>query len=416
MRHRLAVAYDVDCFSPIEIVTAIGEDCDLIWVVDSSHPLGPMSMMLPRTGTVVDIANLSLDAAIAEVRKCGPQGIVAFSDSQLSTAAVIASGLKLRHNEPAVTRLFLDKYEQRIALRNAGFVMPGIASIPADVTAADVVAHTAHLMFPVVMKPRNGSGSRDTYRVETADELVQLLAPTRGDRIAAGTEYVVEEYLTDSTAPGERDFADYVSVESVVVDRRARHLGVTGKFPLAEPFRETGNFTPSLLAGADLEAVIALADGVIAALGVGYGCLHTEIKLTPSGPRLIESNARVGGGGIENLFVMSYGQSLVELAAKTALGVELPERIELRSGDVAYQLFVQAPVSARRIVRIDGLDRVSALPGVANVRQHLHAGDPIDWRLGSLEWVLTIGGSVSDHDALRRLRAQILDALDLVYE
>jgi len=123
----------------------------------------------------------------------------------------------------------------------------------------------------------------------------------------------------------------------------------------------------------------------------------------------------VGGGGIENLFVMSFGESLVRVAAMTALGIELPAEIEPGSAEIAYQLFVQAPVPARRMVRAEGLDDVIALPGVAQLDLNRREGDDVDWRDGSQGYVLSVRGSVPDHDTLRALRERILKQLDLEF-
>ena len=78
--------------------------------------------------------------------------------------------------------------------------------------------------------------------------------------------------------------------------------------------------------------------------------------MTPDGPRIIEVNARVAGGGIGDLFAMSIR------------GVPAPDRgvgggrsrsprpgTRPRSEGVAYQLFVQPPRGARRLVGIEGL-------------------------------------------------------------
>ena len=54
------------------------------------------------------------------------------------------------------------------------------------------------------------------------------------------------------------------------------------------------------------------------------GGSHTEVKLTPDGPRVIEVNGRLGGGIPEMLFQAS-GESIMRLSMRIALG----ERIVL---------------------------------------------------------------------------------------
>jgi len=97
------------------------------------------------------------------------------------------------------------------------------------------------------------------------------------------------------------------------------HVAVTGRFPMAEPFRETGFFIPADLPQAHLEGALEVATAALRALGVRAGDCHTEIKFTPSGPQVIEVNGRLGGGIPEMLFHAS-GVSLLRLSMRVALG------------------------------------------------------------------------------------------------
>ena len=130
---------------------------------------------------------------------------------------------------------------------------------------------------------------------------------------------VLEGYLADDPSRAGEPYADYVSVESVVAEGVISHLALTGRFPLAENFRETGFFIPAALNDDDQSAVLALATSAIEALGVTTGCLHTEIKFTPDGPRVIEVNGRVGGG-VPEMLDRAAGVTLVEITLRVALG------------------------------------------------------------------------------------------------
>ena len=79
--------------------------------------------------------------------------------------------------------------------------------------------------------------------------LLEALGPGRPDM-------VLEGYLADDPARAEAAYAAYVSVESVVAAGVISHLALTGRFPLAENFRETGFFIPAALDDADREAVL----------------------------------------------------------------------------------------------------------------------------------------------------------------
>ena len=68
------------------------------------------------------------------------------------------------------------------------------------------------------------------------DHLVQLLTSLGPAR----PEMVLEGYLADDSARADGPYAAYVSVESIVSHGVISHLALTGRFPLAENFRETG--------------------------------------------------------------------------------------------------------------------------------------------------------------------------------
>ena len=65
--------------------------------------------------------------------------------------------------------------------------------------------------------------------------------------------------------------------------------------------------------------MLEVATAALHALGVRTGGFHTEIKLTPDGPRVIEVNGRIGGGVPEMLFEAS-GVSIFNLSMRVALG------------------------------------------------------------------------------------------------
>ena len=72
-------------------------------------------------------------------------------------------------------------------------------------------------------------------------------------------------------------------------------MAFCGRFPLADPFRETGNFIPAIFDPDTEGALLQLVDDAVRALGIRDSVIHTEIKLTADGPRLIEVNGRLGG-------------------------------------------------------------------------------------------------------------------------
>ena len=125
-RPRLAIAYDITSSSPIDLAAKINGMCEIVWVVDASDSsLGSMSRLLPRLGTVIDTGGRP-PAAIAELLADEPlDGVIAFTDRQLSIASAVGRSLDLAHNPPDVVDRLNDKFVQRTALASAGIAVPG---------------------------------------------------------------------------------------------------------------------------------------------------------------------------------------------------------------------------------------------------------------------------------------------------
>lgn len=404
---RLAFVYHPRSFATLAIAEAAAGICQLIWVVDTEiDQTASMAPLLRRLGSVVDIASLSLDQAAAAVAAERPDGILALADPMLLRTAEISSRLGLGFLEPRVAERLTDKNLQRSALREAGLPVPRFWLIPDEDDRAGWDELERQAVFPAVLKPRRGEGSRDTTRVRTFSELRSMVAQAQPGELADRPELVLEEYLEDRAREHSRAFADYVSVESVVVEGEISHLAITGRFPPAEPFRETGFFIPSAFDEDQSSQLAEVASAAVKAIGVTNGVLHTEIKFTPQGPRVIELNGRIGGG-VPEMLADATGIQLLPIAIRVALG----ERIDLATlphcAKVGYLLYVQAPLDMRTVRAIDGLDRLREHPWVQEVTVNRGPGHDVDWRTGNHGHVFSVRGSVADHEQLREIERYV---------
>lgn len=422
---RLAFVYHPRSFGTMAIAEAAEGICELVWILDTSDPeIGSMARLLRRLGQVVDVAGLSLEDAAQAIAASRPDGILALADSLLLWTARIAALLELRFLSPETAERLTDKHTQRLALRQAGVPVPGFWPIPdRDREAHAWAAFEQAASFPAILKPRLGEGSRDVVRVDSLDELRAQLAavaaagesPTSdgpspddgsgalaGAPTSAGDELVLEEYLQDRPEAAGRPFADYVSVESIVSDGRVSHLAITGRFPPAEPFRETGFFIPCAFHDEQCAAIAAMATAAVQAMGIDAGVLHTEIKLTPDGPRVIEINGRIGGGVPEMLFDAT-GVELLPIAIRIALGESIAFDAIPACTQIGYLLYVQAPAAMHTIRAVDGLEELRARPGVEEVVLNRGPGRSVDWRAGNHGHVFSVRGSVSSHELLRSI-------------
>ncbi len=385
----IVVVYDQGSASPREVIGLERTAPVLVALADSEHArlVGPL--FEENCAGVVSLAEGD-EAVVARLREYGAEGILTFSERMLADTARLAGLLGLPFHTPETVRVLTDKAAQRRRLREAG--VDGVRS--ALLTDADgwPVA-LAEVGLPAVVKPARGEGSRNTVLVTDPDRGAAVVEEFLRDEPAL----VVEEFLQGADcAP----FGDYVSVESAVTREGICHFAVTGKLPLAPPFRETGQFWPSHLAPGPEAEVVELADRALRALGVTHGLLHTEIKLTPEGPRLIEVNGRLGGNQTD-LARSSFDFDLVALAGELALGRDVRPR-PLRPERVHFQYYTPAPTAGGRLTRVDGQADVRALPGVDSYRLSVRPGSEIP--AGTSTTLLDLlCGSVADHGAMAEL-------------
>lgn len=414
-RPLLALRHGYRSIPVLQLAAAADGLCDLLWVVDSDDPeVAATGRLLRRLGTVVDVRGLDDDEAVAAVAAHRPGGVAAFRDEDLVPTARLAAHCGLPFHTPELALRLADKWEQRQSLRAGGVPVPAVWQLPGvrDRSTCATVARRA--TYPAVLKPRAGSGSRHTVLVRDAGELLDVLA-WLDRRPDAAEPMVVEEYLPGWPGAERRPFADYVSVETVADGERLHHLAVTGRLHPARSFRETGFFVPSHLDGDAHEAVVAAADDALRALGVRFGCVHTEVKLTPAGPRVIEVNGRLGGGVAEMLSAAA-GVDLLRLGLRLAIGERVPLDAPVVCERIGYRLFLQPPVSARRVRRIGDLRPLGAVPGVESVSVHLGPGEPVDPTQGTRAFVVAVVGAAQDHDEVLAVNRRMYEQAAVDYD
>ena len=111
---------------------------------------------------------------------------------------------------------------------------------------------------------------------------------------------------------------------------------------------------------------------------------------------MIEVNGRIGGG-VPDMLRLSTGLDIVKLAMGAALGLPTEISSPPSTNGVAYRFFYQPPVSARRLISIDGLERLKRLPGVESLFLHHPPGSEIDARHGTRTYVFAVVGSTDDY-------------------
>lgn len=403
---RVAFVFRPRSFSPLVLPSAAAGVCELVWVIDTSDPeVVAMGPLLSRLGATVDVAGLPVEDAASAIARSNPDGILALADNRLEWTAQIAARLDLPFMSPQAAARATDKYLQRIALREAGLPGPDFHRVPALADSDGWARLAALARFPAVLKPRRSEASHDTLAVDSPLGAHAALAEMFGGAPEQLPAMVLEEFLVAAPGAGGEGFASYVSVESVASAGSLSHVAISGRTPLAEPFRETGAFVPAAIGADEAGAVLALATAAAEAVGITTGCLHTEIQLTPDGPRVIEVNGRIGG--IPGVIATATGVDLRAIAMRVALGERVVFETLPPTSGVGFRLDRYADVPAGRLLAVEGTDALGADPHVDEVVLNRAPGQRIDWREGTDGRVLTIGGHADDHDHLRRIAARL---------
>jgi hypothetical protein len=268
---------------------------------------GPFDWQRSYVDQVLDCPPEDVNAVLTLLRGVEIGAVLTYDEFCVEAAADLAHRLGLRHNPPEVARRCRDKRLMRAAFARAG--VPSPASIA--VTDGDQAGEAAtQIGYPVVLKPPALAGSIGVIRVDEPAELAERFALSNGARHArygAGSGVtLVERYL-----PG-----DEVSVESLVVDGRPDPVAVTRKYLGPAPyFEERQHIVAPMEPLPDQDEIVRVVGSAHRALGVRWGTTHTELRLTPDGPAVVELAVRGAGDLIPLLVRLATGVDLMTSAA-----------------------------------------------------------------------------------------------------
>jgi biotin carboxylase len=407
----VAVGYGPRCVPVMQLAEAAAGVCDLLWMIDGAQPGMPeMAELLQRFGPVLDLSGLGVAQMATLLSAYEPDALVTYLDTGMVAYAELAEALGLPFHSPATAAALTDKSRQRQVLGAAGLDMPPCHVVRPDQREGDLAHAVSEVGWPAILKPRSAQGSRYTFLARDPTELDRLLTALGPGR----PDMVLEGYLADVPARAAASYAAYVSVESVVASGVISHLALTGRFPLAENFRETGFFIPAALEEGEQASVLALATAAIEALDIRIGCLHTEIKFTPGGPRLIEVNGRVGGG-VPEMLERAAGIPLLEYTLRIGLGEEIRVSGPVATERIGYRFFLQPPAVSATVAAIDGIDKVSDFPGVDTISVHHGPGADLDWRDGTRNHIMAVVGSAADYAELAAVNRLLLQEVTVTY-
>ncbi|NHR05535.1 ATP-grasp domain-containing protein [Chromobacterium haemolyticum] len=210
----------------------------------------------------------------------------------------------------------------------------------------------------MVLKPFAGGLSEGVFFV---DEDAHLEERWNGSRAVMDGPVLAEEFL----------HGPEYSVESLSINGRHEIAMITEKEVTALPrFIELGHQVPARLDEAQQAAVKTLVSRFLDVIGQKTGPAHTEIRLTPSGPRIIESQTRIGGDQIWEMCELVSGVNLTGETMAALTDLSRPARKPAaKAAAIRFFSYENA-----RILSVSGIEQAKSAQGVVRVECQLHAG------------------------------------------
>ena len=166
-----------------------------------------------------------------------------------------------------------------------------------------------------------------------------------------------------------------VSVETLSVDGVCNVMQITDKLTTGAPyFVEMGHNEPSMLNEKIKEKIAEVASAAVNAVGIKNGPSHTEIKVTKSGPKIVEIGARLGGDNITtHLVPLSTGIDMVKCCIQISLGENPDLEVKIKKGS-AIRYF---KAKTGEIENIIGIEEAEKIDGVQQISFVYDIGDKI---------------------------------------
>lgn len=294
--------------------------------------------------------------------------VLSVDDSATVLAAKANEALGLPGNSPESALAARDKHVMREMLAAGGAPVPGFRRFS---VADDAGWIASQVDYPCVVKPLRLSGSRGVIRADGPQEFARAFARIRRLLVADGNDPTGTQVLVEDFIPGLE-----VAVEGLLTAGSLRVLALFDKpDPLDGPFfEETLYVTPSRLPE-EMQAHIASCTArAAAALGLGEGPVHAELRVNDAGPWIVEIAGRSIGGLCSRILQFGAGVCLEELILRHAVGLNLTglEREERAAG----VMMIPIP-SAGLLTGVDGVEEARAVEGVEDVQVTARLRQPL---------------------------------------
>lgn len=295
----------------------------------------------------------SVNAAFPQLAREKPQAVVALTERSVLPAAWLREHWGLPGNGSKTALRCRDKLQMKEHARACGLPCADFSALDGRVTPVQLVKR---LGLPLVLKPRDASGSRGTEFIRSLADIPARL----------GSSLIAESQVHGLE----------MSVESLILDGQVRFVNLSEYLlPL------WANVVPAALGAEQEQKVRELNARLIESFGVVRGMVHIELFLTHGGVVFGEMALRPPGGQLMRLMEQAYGFDPWQAALQIEQGIcpELPERARTHAG----VWFIHP--GPGKVTRMQGLGVAERVPGAFEVSCRARVGDFIAARGGSGE-------------------------------
>lgn len=234
-----------------------------------------------------------------------------------------------------------------------------------------LIANGQELYFPVIVKPRDNSGSRGVKLCRDKNELQisidEALENSKLDTV------LVEEFI---------EGPEY-SIESLHHDGKSEVIQFTEKKTTEFPYNvELGHIQPANISDENKQKIREIISKIGKALNFENCPSHTELKINDRGIFVIETSPRLGGDYITStLTPLSTRVNLEDELLKISLGEEInPSPKAVQYSGVRFFAFEEGSV----IKHVPNEDFVKGWPHVVDFSFNLKEGDKVNRITSSL--------------------------------
>jgi biotin carboxylase len=312
-----------------------------------------------------------LEETLRELSRYAPVAVIPDSEYGVAFADLLSERLGLPTNGTRGSTARRDKYVMVEKIKAAGLRGAGQLLIE---NAAQLEDWHRELNRRIVVKPLSSAGSDGIHYCDTPEQAV------RAYESLVGTEDLFSE-------PNDKVLAqEYLAGPEFAVNMVSRD----GKHHVCDIWTSTHITANGVLdlcdgmvllpyEGERTDRLIDYCERVLDALDIRHGPSHVQVKMTPSGPCVIEVAARMGGGSTAHYARTATGESQLNWTADAYVR---PERFLARHREryEVEQFFAGAPMISPvegTLRAYTGIEELKKLESFAGIREFVRAGDPI---------------------------------------